>query len=115
VVYARKTKPITMPDIVFMTTAPSHTKKREVELMCSPEYLRSGDRVLIIDDFLATGQTILGLTRIVHAAGCKLVGIGTLVEKTFENGRKALASLNVPVHSLAMIKSMTDAGIEFER
>ena len=113
VVYARKTKPITMPDIVFMTTAPSHTKKREVELMCSPEYLRKDERILIIDDFLATGQTILGLTRIAHAAGCKIVGIGTLVEKTFENGRKLLSSLNVPIHALAMISSMSDDKIEF--
>jgi xanthine phosphoribosyltransferase len=46
VVYARKTKPITMPDTVFLTTAPSHTKQREVEIMASPEYLRAGERVL---------------------------------------------------------------------
>jgi xanthine phosphoribosyltransferase len=115
VVYARKTKPITMPDIVFMTTAPSHTKKRDVELMASPEYLRNGERVLVIDDFLATGQTILGLIRILQAAGCTLVGVGTLVEKTFENGRKALQQFNVPVHSLAMIKAMNGGVIEFER
>ncbi len=60
VVYARKTKPITMPDQVFLTLTPSHTKGREVELIISPEYLAGGERVLIIDDFLATGATILG-------------------------------------------------------
>ena len=115
VVYARKTKPITMPDIVFMTTAPSHTKKRDVEIMASPEYLRQGDKVLIIDDFLATGMTILALVRIAQAAGCEVVGIGTLVEKTFENGRDALRHLKIPVHALARIKSMSDGRIEFER
>ena len=114
VVYARKTKPITMPDIVYMTTAPSHTKRRDVEIMASPEYLRSGDSVLIIDDFLATGMTILALVRIAQAAGCAVVGIGTLVEKTFENGRNALSHLNIPVYALARIRNMANGLIEFE-
>ena len=61
VVYARKTKPITMPDQVFLTLAPSHTKGRMVELIVSPEYLAHGEKILIIDDFLATGSTIHGL------------------------------------------------------
>ena len=113
VVYARKTKPITMPDTVFLTTAPSHTKQREVEIMASPEYLRAGERVLIIDDFLATGQTILALARIAQAAGAQVVGIGALIEKTFEGGRQALSGLNVPVESLARIVSMDDGQIVF--
>jgi xanthine phosphoribosyltransferase len=113
VVYARKTKPITMPDTVFLTTAPSHTKQREVEIMASPEYLRAGERVLIIDDFLATGQTILALARIAQAAGAKVVGVGALIEKTFEGGRQALSGLNVPVESLARIVSMDDGQIVF--
>ncbi|HEC35876.1 MAG TPA: xanthine phosphoribosyltransferase, partial [Anaerolineae bacterium] len=55
VIYARKTKPITMAEPVYVESAPSHTKGLEVLLMVSPEYLRPGDRVLIVDDFLATG------------------------------------------------------------
>jgi xanthine phosphoribosyltransferase len=113
VVYARKTKPITMPDTVFLTTAPSHTKQREVEIMASPEYLRAGERVLIIDDFLATGQTILALARIAQAAGAQVVGVGALIEKTFEGGRQALSGLNVPIESLARIVSMDDGQIVF--
>ena len=113
VVYARKTKPITMPDIVYMTTAPSHTKKRDVEIMASPEYLRAGERVLIIDDFLASGQTILGLARIAKAAGATLVGVGTLIEKSFEGGRAVLESLEVPIESLARIIDMNDGKIRF--
>src|SRR4030067_403865 len=73
VVYARKYKPITMPDQVFLTLTPSHTKGRIVELIVSPEYLAGGERVLIIDDFLATGQTILGLARPAEAAGATTV------------------------------------------
>lgn len=113
VVYARKTKPITMPDTVFLTTAPSHTKKRDVEIMASPEYLRAGERVLIIDDFLATGQTILALARIAKAAGADIVGIGALIEKTFEGGRASLSVLGVPIHSLACISDMSEGRIVF--
>ena len=113
VVYARKTKPITMPDQVYLTLAPSHTKGRMVELIISPEYLANGEKVLIIDDFLATGATILGLVRLAEAAGSKIVGIGALIEKIFEGGRDALTSAGVPVESLACIKSLENNRIEF--
>lgn len=106
VVYARKSKPITMPDQVFLTLAPSHTKGRTVELIVSPEYLAGGERVLIIDDFLASGATIMGLVRLANAAGAVIVGIGALVEKTFEGGRDLLSTLNIPVESLARIAVM---------
>ena len=113
VVYARKTKPITMPDQVYLTLAPSHTKGRMVELIISPEYLAHGEKVLIIDDFLATGATILGLVRLAEAAGAKIVGIGALIEKTFEGGRAANKALGIPVESLASITSMDGGKIAF--
>lgn len=113
IVYARKTKPITMPDQVYLTLAPSHTKGRTVELIVSPEYLAGGEKVLIIDDFLASGATILGLVRLAQAAGAQIVGIGALIEKTFEGGRAALASLGVPVESLVRITAMQDGEIVF--
>ena len=113
VVYARKTKPITMPDQVYLTLAPSHTKGRMVELIISPEYLTHGEKVLIIDDFLATGATILGLVRLAEAAGAKIVGIGALIEKTFEGGRAAIKALGIPVESLASITSMDGGKIAF--
>ncbi len=113
VVYARKSKPITMPDQIFLTLAPSHTKGRTVELIVSPEYLGAGERVLIIDDFLASGQTILGLVRLAQVAGAKIVGIGALIEKTFEGGRDILAHLNVPIEALARISAMEGEQILF--
>lgn len=113
VVYARKNKPITMPDQVFLTLSPSHTKGRMVELIVSPEYLGHGERVLIIDDFLATGATILGLVRLAQTAGSTIVGIGALIEKTFEGGRSSLSSLGVPIESLAQITSMEGDQILF--
>lgn len=113
VVYARKTKPITMPDQVYLTLAPSHTKGRMVELIVSPEYLANDEKVLIIDDFLASGQTILGLARLAEAAGSHIVGIGALIEKVFEGGRAALSALDVPIESIACIKSLDDGKITF--
>ena len=113
VVYARKTKPITMPDQVYLTLAPSHTKGRMVELIISPEYLTGKEKVLIIDDFLASGATILGLVRLAEAAGAKVVGIGALIEKNFEGGREALKHLNLPVESLACIAAMDETKIVF--
>ena len=113
VVYARKTKPITMPDQVYLTLAPSHTKGRMVELIVSPEYLANGEKVLIIDDFLASGATILGLARLAEAAGARIIGVGALIEKTFEGGRDALKDLGVPIESLTRIESMDGGKIVF--
>jgi xanthine phosphoribosyltransferase len=113
VVYARKTKPITMPDQVYLTLAPSHTKGRMVELIISPEYLSNNEKVLIIDDFLASGATILGLVRLAEAAGSHIVGIGALIEKTFEGGRAALKPLGVQIEALACITSLEEGQIEF--
>ena len=109
-VYARKHKPVTMQEPVFVEFAPSHTKGHDVSLMVSPEFINPDDRVLIIDDFLATGQTILAMSRIVEEAGATLVGLGFLVEKSFEGGREELAHLNVPIHSLVVIEEMRDDG-----
>ncbi|HVN16818.1 MAG TPA: xanthine phosphoribosyltransferase [Anaerolineales bacterium] len=113
VVYARKTKPVTMPDQVYLTLAPSHTKGRMVELIVSPEYLAQGEKILIIDDFLASGATILGLVRLAEASGSKVVGIGALIEKLFEGGRAALKHLNLPIESLACITAMDGGKITF--
>jgi len=114
-VFARKHKPITMQEPTFVEFAPSHTKGSEVSLMVSSEFLKPGDRVLIIDDFLATGQTIAAMGRIVDDAEAELIGIGTLIEKQFEGGREALQHLDVPIESLAVITELRDEGtIVFE-
>ena len=84
-----------------------------VELIVSPEYLGAAERVLIIDDFLATGQTILGLARLAKAAGATLVGIGVVIEKTFEGGRDVLQPLGLPIEALAIITDMRDGKIVF--
>ena len=111
VVYARKTRPVTMTGPVFVEIAPSHTKGSDVILMVSTEFLGPGDRILVVDDFLATGATIWALVRIVEHAGAELVGIGTVVEKSFEGGRQDLEVLGVPIVSLAVVTDMSDGQI----
>ena len=117
VVYARKKKPITMAGPVFLETAPSHTKGGDVSLLVSAEFLHAGENVLIIDDFLATGQTLLALARMVKSAQATLVGVGTVVEKEFEGGRALLHKhgyTGIPVEALVVITNMDDGKIEMK-
>lgn len=111
VVYARKHKPITMKEPVYIDAAPSHTKGGEVMLMISPEFLHASDKILIVDDFLASGRTIDALARIVQNSGASLVGIAAVVEKIFEGGRDALAHWDVPIYAAATIIDMSDGKI----
>jgi xanthine phosphoribosyltransferase len=116
VVYARKVKPITMAGPVFLETAPSHTKGMEVNLLVSAEFLHAGEKILIVDDFLATGKTLMALARIVKSAKAEIVGVGAVVEKRFEGGRDLMRKVGytVPIESLATIVRMDDQAIVFE-
>jgi len=111
VLYARKHKPITMREPVYIEMAPSHTKGNEVNLMVSPEFLNEHHRVLIVDDFLASGKTIEALARIVKNADATLVGIAAVVEKSFEGGREFLSHWGVPIKAMATITDMRDGRI----
>jgi len=114
IVYARKHKPVTMYGPIFLETAPSHTKGGEINLMVAAEYLPPGERVLIVDDFLASGKTLFALARMVGEARCTLVGIIAIVEKAFEGGRETLErKYGVPVDSLVVITHLDEHCIEF--
>ncbi len=113
VVYARKNQPVTMKRDPFREKSESHTHRKAVELIVSTEYLNKDDRVLIIDDFLATARTILSLVNLVEQSGATLVGIASVIEKEFEGGREKIAHLNVPVISLARIKSFDGDKVNF--
>jgi len=116
-VYARKKRPITMSGPIFLETAPSHTKGGVVELMVSGEFLRPGENVLIIDDFLASGETLKALCRMVEAAQARVVGVGVVVEKTFEGGRQALREAgyaDLPIYALATITGMEHGAIQLK-
>jgi len=114
VVYARKSKPVTMHPNTMRATAPSHTKGVMTELMVSPEFLGPRDHVLVIDDFLARGKTIRALVELVQRSGASLIGIGAVIEKRFEGGRDEHADLNVPIETLAVITNMDHGKIVLE-
>ena len=113
VVYARKTKPITMAGPVYLETAPSHTKGAEVGLLVAAEFLKAGENVLIVDDFLASGKTLAALARMVKSAKAQCVGAGVVVEKTFEGGRDYMdkQGFHMPIEALVTITSMDDGKI----
>jgi xanthine phosphoribosyltransferase len=114
VVYARKHKPITMYGPIFLETASSPTHGGEVNLMVAAEYLPPGERVLIVDDFLASGKTLFSLARMLGEAKCTLVGVAVVVEKAFSGGREKLEKkYNVPVFALATITYLDENRIEF--
>jgi xanthine phosphoribosyltransferase len=110
-VYARKKRPVTMSAGVLEAVAPSHTKGGDTPLLISPEYLSEADRVLLIDDFLASGRTVQALADLITRAGAELLGAGFVIEKSFEGGRALLAPLDVPIVSLAVVSSLSDEGI----
>lgn len=101
-VFARKSRPITISDS-YQTTYRSATKGTTSELIVSCEYLEAGDRVLIIDDFLAGGSTAEALFKLARMAHAKVVGVGVLIEKMSDGGRAFLSGYDVPVESLAKI------------
>jgi len=102
-VFARKGKPITMSDDCFEAHSISPTKGHGVTLRVSREYLKPEDRVIIIDDFLASAKTVLALAEIVKNSGAWLLGIGCVIEKVYASGREKLAGLQVPIVTLARI------------
>jgi len=114
-IFARKQRPVTMVQTPFVARTPTHTKGGdEVELFVAREFLQADDRVLIVDDFLATALTIVALCDIVEQSGATLVGIGAVIEKCYEHGRDALKNLNVPIESLVQIASVEGGHILFK-
>lgn len=108
-VFARKSRPIAISDS-FQTTYRSATKGTSSDLIVSCDYLSAGDRVIIIDDFLAGGSTAEALFKLVNMARAKIVGVGVAIEKMSDGGRSFLSGYNVPVESLAKVLPGNDAG-----
>ncbi|WP_461517771.1 xanthine phosphoribosyltransferase [Porticoccus sp.] len=102
-VFAKKKRPATMTGEYFSATAPSHTKGQVMELIISAEYLSATDRVLLIDDFLGTGNTILAMLELLRQSGCGICALGFVIEKVYERGRDAIREWDVPVIALAQL------------
>lgn len=113
VVFAKKKKPSTMTTKSYCGRVHSFTKNETVEIMVSENYLNSDDHVLIIDDFLATGEASRGMIEIVKQSRANLVGVGIVIEKEFQQGGNSLRHEGVRVESLARIKKLANGTVEF--
>jgi xanthine phosphoribosyltransferase len=106
-VYAKKKKATTQSADVYTVPVHSFTRGETFQVSVSKHYLSPQDRVLIVDDFLATGDALLGLVEIVKQSGAQLIGVGSVIEKSFQDGRGKLEDAGVNVYSLARIGKMS--------
>ncbi|MBR1457270.1 MAG: xanthine phosphoribosyltransferase [Oscillospiraceae bacterium] len=109
-VFAKKSKTRNISDDVYAVEVESFTHGNTNTVVVSKEYLGPEDRVLIIDDFLATGAALAGLVDLVDQAGGTVVGAGIAIEKAFQGGGDQLRAEGVRIESLARVASMDDEG-----
>jgi xanthine phosphoribosyltransferase len=113
VVFAKKNEASNMDKESYETEVYSFTKNKSYKVRVSKKYLNSEDNILIIDDFLANGNAALGLIDIVQQSGAKVMGVGIVIEKAFQEGRSKIEANGFKVESLAIIKAMEDGKVIF--
>lgn len=115
VVFAKKTKTKNIAGDVYTTKVESFTHGKVYDIMVSKEFLGEGDKVLLIDDFLANGKALEGLASVVKQSNAELIGAGIVIEKGFQPGGSNLRAQGIRVESLAIVESMDEdtGSIEF--
>ncbi|MBW8351740.1 xanthine phosphoribosyltransferase [Bacillus sp. IITD106] len=113
VVFARKRKSLTLSENLYTAQVHSFTKKETNEISISGDFIQQDDVVLIIDDFLANGQAVLGLLDMIEQAGATLAGVGIVIEKGFQSGGQLIRNRGIRVESLANIASLQNGKVEF--
>ena len=113
VIFKKQSSAILDTETTIQTPVHSFTKNTDYILMASKKYLSENDNILIVDDFLANGQAAMGAYRILKEAGSSVAGIGIVIEKSFQDGRKKLEDLGLDVYSLARVSKISSDGIEF--
>lgn len=107
-VFAKKNKTKNIAGNVYSSSVESFTHSTTYNIIVSEKFLNPGDKVLIVDDFLAIGNALKGLIDLVKQSGAELVGCGTVIEKGYQHGGDALREAGIRVESLAIIESMND-------
>lgn len=108
VVFAKKTKTKNIAGEVYTSKVESFTHGRVYDIIVSKEFLGKGDKVLLIDDFLANGKALEGLAELVEMSGAELVGAGVVIEKGFQVGGDAIRAKGIRLESLAIVESMNE-------
>ncbi|OAB45709.1 xanthine phosphoribosyltransferase [Paenibacillus antarcticus] len=112
-IFARKQKSLTLKHDIYVEKVFSFTKQETNEITVAKKFIDPNDRVLIIDDFLANGEAAFGLARIVEQAGAKVVGIGIVIEKSFQPGRQLLLDAGYRVESLVRVAALENETVTF--
>ena len=113
-VFARKKKSVLMTEDTYFCPVFSFTKKESNTIFILKKYLPAGERMLIIDDFLAEGNAALGMIKLVEEAGSTVAGVGIAIEKSFQSGAEKITSAGYRLESLARISSLADCQIKFK-
>ncbi|WP_284140304.1 xanthine phosphoribosyltransferase [Virgibacillus sp. LDC-1] len=114
VVFARKKKSLTLSENLLTANVYSYTKEETNTISVSRDFIKPEDNVLIMDDFLANGQALLGLLEIVERAGASIAGAGIVIEKGFQSGGELVRSRGIRVESLATIASLQNGTVTFK-
>lgn len=110
VVFAKKSESKNLDGDMYTSTVASFTKNKVYDIRISKKYLNENDRILLIDDFLAKGNAMLGLLDVCQQASATVVGAGIAIEKGFQEGGQILRQRGLRVESLAIVEAMTEAG-----
>mgnify|MGYP001611758541 CR=1 FL=1 len=113
VVFAKKTAGSNMNSLTYEAKVYSFTKDIEYTIKVSKEYINKGDKILIIDDFLASGSAVSGLMEIVLKGGASVCGVGIVIEKFFQNGRDTIIKKGIQLESLVVIENMKNGKVIF--
>lgn len=113
-VFAKKGKSKTLDSETYATEVFSYTKEQTYQVRVSKKFLNAGDRVLIVDDFLAMGSAALGLCDLCRQSGAEVKGIGIVVDKTFQAGRQLILDQGYDLYALARIASLSENRVQFE-
>ncbi|WP_299032471.1 xanthine phosphoribosyltransferase [uncultured Anaerococcus sp.] len=112
-VFARKKQSLTTGDDFYHSSVYSFTKQVTNELIVSKDFLKEGENILMIDDFLANGQAAKGMIAIVRQAGANPAGLGIVIEKSFSEGRQLIEDMDIDIYSLVRIAKLEDGEITF--
>ena len=115
VLFAKKTQSKNLDGELYHAKVTSFTRGTVFDVQVSKKFLGPQDRVLIIDDFLARGQALMGLIDIVRQSGATLVGCGIVIEKGFQEGGRQLREQGIRLESLAIVEAMTDTDLTFRK
>ncbi|WP_017813873.1 MULTISPECIES: xanthine phosphoribosyltransferase [Paenibacillus] len=112
-VFARRKKTLLADPDALVERVPSFTKGIVTDIVLSQQFITAEDRILFIDDIIANGDAARGLVKIIQRSGATLVGVGIVIEKSFQNGAQSIREQGIRLESLVKIASLDEGKITF--